>query len=139
MEGFSDQQQDYCVDTWPHLFSTPICPGSQLFTCLFSFSILPCFLCDCCYLVSAPCLTVSSFSFCPSILTPILTSPPESADLRHGHLAPDTVRPDHLKRQMKAPDTGGWDTLETIFPGVDFHRVSVWVIYSVLAVGNRQC
>lgn len=82
--------------------------------------------------------SVSSFPFCPFSWLPTFTSLPELADPKQGCFTPNAVRSDHWKRQTKAPDIGCWDSLGTIFPVADLHRVSVGVIYSVLLVGTKE-
>lgn len=76
--------------------STPFCPGSQLFPASFHFPIFPCFLL-CWFLFFLP------------------LHPDYNLNVSSWVLAPDTVRPDHWKRQMQAPNTGCWGTLGTIF------------------------
>lgn len=84
------------------LFFFPSYRISSLFTLLLAYS-------------------VSSFSFCPSILTTNLNLSSWVSWPEPWALGPDKVRPDHWKTQMKASDMGCWDTL-----GLS----SQWLIYT---------
>ena len=127
------------MDAYPHLFSSPFCPQSQLFTSIFPFPffpILPCFLSDCSlsrlflflHFSSVPFLDPQTLPLSLSWLTPNKVTLPQTQ-----------VSSGHWKRQVKALDIGCWDTLGTICPVVDLHSVSVWVTYSGLPAGTSQC
>lgn len=110
----------------------------QLFTSLFSFLFF-CLTLFRLRLFTFPLPSVFSFCFCLLILIPKL-------DFSSWACWPEIwahgLRGSETRSLEKADeDSRPWllGYVGHYFPGVDLHRVSVWLIYSVFAVGNRQC